>query len=387
MNTFSNIFDQIPLPALVQRSLDTTRADLNPLLRNGRGTDLDEFAALISPAAGQQLNIMAAHSQRITQQYFGKVIRLYAPVYLSNECINVCRYCGFSRNNPIPRITLPTEQVVREADLLIGQGFRNILLVAGEHPKYVSSGYLETCIGRVIPKVPSISIEVGPMEETAYRPLVAAGCEGLVVYQETYHQDTYREMHTAGPKRRFHWRMDTPERGYEAGFRKIGIGALYGLHDWRYEALAVAAHAKYLTQTCWKAQISISMPRLRPAAGGFSPLPENEISDRELVQLVCAYRMLLPHAGIILSTREPQYLRDGLIPLGITQMSAGSSTEPGGYSHFDESSWQTEEEQPGEQFQIADERSPREVAEVINKAGYEAVWKDFDQSLATTTPI
>ncbi len=178
--------------------------------------------------------------------------------------------------------------------------------------------------------MPSVSLEVGPMETEEYRPLVAAGADGLVVYQETYDRAVYDDMHTAGPKKNFDWRLETPERAYAAGFRRLGIGALYGLADWRFEALCVAAHADYLLRNCWKAQLTISLPRLRPCAGEFQPL--THMTDRELVQLVCAFRLMFPDVGLVLSTREPAKLRDGLIPLGITLMSAGSHTEPGGYT-------------------------------------------------------
>ncbi|MGY8676188.1 MAG: 2-iminoacetate synthase ThiH, partial [Verrucomicrobiia bacterium] len=168
------------------------------------------------------------------------------------------------------------------------------------------------------------------METEDYRGMVAAGSEGLVVYQESYERGVYGRMHTAGPKRNFDWRLETPERAYEAGFRRLGIGALFGLADWRYEALSVAAHAQYLLRHCWKAQVTISLPRLRPCAGEFQPL--TNFNDRELAQLICAFRLLLPDVGIVLSTREPARLRDGLVPIGITTMSAGSHTEPGGYT-------------------------------------------------------
>ncbi|HLP09210.1 MAG TPA: 2-iminoacetate synthase ThiH [Opitutaceae bacterium] len=377
MSTFSQVFPTIPLEQLEATSLAATSAEVEPIVRRGRALSLDDFSALISPAAEAHLEALARRSQTLTQQNFGKVIRMFAPLYLSNECVNTCKYCGFSRNNPIPRITLPVEQVQREGALLAGRGFRSILLVAGEHPKYVSNGYVEECIRRLLTHFPSVSLELGPLETADYVPMVAAGCEGLVVYQETYHRPTYIEMHTAGPKKNFDWRMDTVERGYAAGFRRLGIGALFGLHDWRYEALAVAAHALHLRKYCWKSYVTISLPRLRPAAGGFQP--KNPMTDRQLALLVCAFRLLLPQVGLVLSTREPPHLRDGLMALGITTMSAGASTEPGGYSSFDEN-W-SQPEQKGEQFHVADERPPETVASAIRARGYEPVWKDFDRSL------
>jgi 2-iminoacetate synthase len=379
MTTFSDVFCTLPLEALRQQSLDTTERTLFPVLERGRATSLADFAALISPAGEKHLETMGRLSQELTRKHFGKTIRLFAPLYLSNECVNICKYCGFSRNNDIPRITLPVSQVVDEVKMLASKGFRSILLVAGEHPKFVSNGYVEEVIRSILPITPGILLELGPLETDPYRPLVAAGCEGLVVYQETYHQPTYEELHTAGPKRRFFWRMDTPERAYAAGFRRLGIGALFGLYDWRSEALAVAAHALYLTRRCWKAQISVSLPRMRPASGNFEQ--SHFMQNREFVQTLCALRLLLPHASIVLSTREPAKLRDGLVTLGVTNMSAGSSTEPGGYSSFDETSWTPTGEQKGEQFHISDERPPQVVAEMIRSRGYEAVWKDFDEAL------
>ena len=242
---------------------------------------------------------MGQKAQALTQQRFGRVIRLFAPLYLSNECINNCSYCGFSRDNSILRVTLSIDEVVTEARALAGQGFRNILLVAGEHPRFVSEGYLQDCVKALHQFIPGISLELGPMESGEYKPLVAAGSEGLVVYQETYDRPVYSEMHTAGPKKDFDWRLATPERAYEAGFRRLGIGALLGLGDWRWEALSLAAHAQWLLKHCWKAQLTISTPRLRPCAGEFEPLVK--VSDAELVQLTSALRILLPDAGIVLS--------------------------------------------------------------------------------------
>ncbi|MEO0796466.1 MAG: 2-iminoacetate synthase ThiH [Verrucomicrobiota bacterium] len=385
--SFAEAFARLPLNQLTEQAYSTDAARVDTILKRGQARTLEDFAALISPAGTERLEALAAHSQQITQRNFGKAIRLFAPMYLSNECVNVCKYCGFSRHNDIPRITIPVGKVEEQSRMLKRQGFRSLLLVAGEHPKWVSNGYVEDCIRKTLPHMPAISIELGPMEAEEYRPLVSAGAEALIVYQETYHQPTYEELHTAGPKKYFAWRMDTPERGYAAGFRRLGIGALLGLHDWRYEALAVAAHAQFLLRKCWKAQVSVSLPRMRPAAGGWQPNPEYSMSDRELVQTICALRMLLPHVGVTLSTREPPALRNGLVPLGVTLMSAGSSTEPGGYDHFDESQWTPTREQPGEQFNIADERSPGAIAAMIRSQGYEAVWKDFDQALVSDSSM
>ena len=410
-------FNALPVSSLVQKSLSAGAAPVHDSLSKPRLT-LTDFAHLISPAASAFLETLSQRSCRLTQQRFGKVIRLFAPLYLSNECINNCQYCGFSRDNAILRVTLSLDDVKREAKALQQQGFRNVLLVAGEHPKFVSPAYLEECVRALHAAIPSVSLEVGPLETADYRPLVAAGADGLVVYQETYDRGVYAQMHTAGPKRNFDWRLETPERAYAAGFRRLGISPLYGLADWRFEAISVAAHADYLLRNCWKAQVTISLPRLRPCAGEFQPL--THMSDRDLAQLVCAFRIMFPDAGLVLSTREPARLRDGLLPLGITMMSAGSHTEPGGYTGAGReklhqtvrgrivelasgaSEWapvgraslRAESQNGGSstasphpltnatgQFDIADERSPQEVADLIRRLGYEPVWKDWDAAL------
>ena len=327
--SFVSEFNSLPLPSLVKRSLEANANAVRESLAKSK-LSLADFANLISPAAAEFLEHLGRRSHTMTQQRFGKVIRLFAPLYLSNECINNCHYCGFSRDNPILRVTLSLDEVKREAAEIKSQGFRNLLLVAGEHPKFVSSHYLRECIAALHTDWPGLSLEVGPMETADYAPLVAAGADGLVVYQETYDRKVYADMHTAGPKRNFDWRLETPERAYAAGFRRLGISPLYGLADWRFEAISVAAHADYLLRNCWKAQLTISLPRLRPCAGEFQPL--THMSDRDLAQLVCAFRLMFPDVGLVLSTREPARLRDGLIPLGITMMSAGSHTEPGGYT-------------------------------------------------------
>src|SRR5881296_4230608 len=272
---------------------------------------VERFEHLISPKSDQKLEAMAQTSRSLTRQNFGRTMRLFAPLYLSNECINNCRYCGFSRDNPILRVTLDVDEVVAEGQHLAHQGFRQILLVAGEHPKFVSRDYLAECVRALAPDFSSIAIEVGPMETEDYVPIVEAGAEGLVVYQETYNRGVYAELHTAGPKRDFNFRLECAERGYAAGFRRIGIGALFGLWRWQDEAIALAAHLEYLLNRCWQADITVSLPRLRPAAGGFKPL--FSISDRELAQLVCALRISFPQVGIVLSTRERPSLRDALV--------------------------------------------------------------------------
>jgi len=383
MPAFSQVLPTLPLDRWIERSRSAKEGDALAVLKNGRAQTMEDFAALLSPAAAPHLEKLAAQSQKLTRHFFGNTIRMFAPLYLSNECVNICKYCGFSRHNAIPRITLPLAKVEDETKLLAARGFRSLLLVAGEHPKYVSNGYVAECVRRCLMHTPQVALELGPLETADYAPLVAAGAEGLVVYQETYHEPTYKDLHTAGPKKHYAWRLDTAERAHAAGFRRLGIGALFGLHDWRYEAISLAAHARHLLKNCWSSYLTVAMPRMRPAAGSFHVAPENVLPDRELVQLLCAMRLLLPTAGIVLSTRESPALRDGLCPLGVTHMSAGSSTEPGGYSDFDETQWTPTREQPGEQFHIADERPPQAVAAMLRAKGLDPVWKDHDATLTS----
>jgi 2-iminoacetate synthase len=369
------------------KTLDNLALDKSPLVRR--------LEQLIAPKSDSALEAMAQTSRALTLHNFGRTMRLFAPLYLSNECINNCRYCGFSRDNPILRVTLSVDEVMAEAQHLARQGFRQILLVAGEHPKFVNPDYLTGCVRALAPDFSSIAVEIGPMETSDYVPIVDAGAEGLVVYQETYNRAVYAEMHTAGPKRDFNFRLDCAERGYRAGFRRLGIGVLFGLSRWREEAIALAAHLEYLLKHCWRAQISVSLPRLRPAAGGFRPL--FSITDRELAQLVCALRITFPQVSIVLSTRERASLRDSLVSLGVTMMSAGSHTEPGGYTrqggeHLHRTvrgrimapDFQNGEDQLATgQFEISDERSPAEIAAVLRRRGFEPVWKDWDQALTS----
>ncbi|MDY6847704.1 MAG: 2-iminoacetate synthase ThiH [Thermodesulfobacteriota bacterium] len=334
----------------------------------------DELMALLSPAAEEFVESMAQKAHAITVQRFGHNILLYAPLYISNECLNGCLYCGFSARNRVPRHTLSLKAVEKEARYLHAQGFRHILLVTGESPKAVDNDYLAAAARRLRPLFSSISIEVYPMETEGYRQMVDSGVDGLTIYQETYDRDLYARMHPFGKKSDFDFRLATPERGGQAGLRRIGIGSLLGLGRFRSEGFLTGLHALFLSRHYWRTQVSVSFPRIRPADGGFSPL--HPVSDRQFVQLLCALRLLLPDAGLVLSTRESAALRDNLLPLGITQMSAGSCTAPGGYSDPNHST---------QQFAIDDDRSPAEVCRLIRAKGYEAVWKDWDGAFLDRT--
>ncbi len=370
--TFADELAGLPFDRLGDVARHASSARIERVL----GTDplertLEDFAALLSPHASERLEELAGASRRLTVARFGRTMHMYAPLYLSNECLTTCGYCGFAKNLPVVRRTLSDRGAVEEARHLLRRGFRSILLLTGEHERLTGVEFLERHIRSLADEVPSLAIEVQVWSEEEYRRLAAAGCEGVVIYQETYDPKRYLEVHLAGRKRNYRWRLLGPERAARAGMRRVGVGALLGLHDdWRFEALATAAHARFLMKRYWRSQVTVSVPRMRPSASGFQP--RVSISDRELVQLVCALRLLLPDAGIVLSSREEASFRDGLHRIGITHTSAGSHTEPGGYEHPGEAQ---------EQFEVADLRSPAEVAASLRAMGYEPVWED--PSLAT----
>ncbi|MCW2544802.1 MAG: thiH [Frankiales bacterium] len=327
---------------------------------------LPHLPTLLSPAAAPHLEAMAQQAREVTLQRFGRAVRLFAPLYVSNACLSSCTYCGFSKELEVNRRTLTVDEVVAEAQTLAEQGFRHILLVSGEHRIEVSKDYLVACVEALRPVFPSISIETQTWSDDTYARLVEAGLEGVVHYQETYDRVRYAEVHRAGWKRDYDRRLASTERAAEAGVRRLGIGVLLGLApDWRADVMAVAEHALWLQRTYWRTEVTVSLPRIKPSASGFQPVVE--VSDADYVQAMAALRLVAPEVGIVLSTREPAALRDGLARIAVTTMSAGSSTEPGGYL------------EPGraqEQFAVSDERSPAEVAAMLAAAGYEPVWKD-----------
>jgi len=364
--SFLTELNRIDVAAIKKLIYDTTTADVERTLSR-QSWSVADLPVLLSPAAVQFLEPLAAHARRITFLRFGKAVRLYAPLYISNECVNACAYCGFNRTNRIDRRTLTIEEVVQEAAVLHRQGFRHLLLVSGEHPEKVPRAYLEEIAARLARSFAALSIEVYPMDEPDYRHLANAGITGIAIYQETYDREVYQKFH-AGPKADFAYRLAAPERAGSAGYREIGIGALLGLTDFRIDIALLGFHAAYLMKKFWRAQIAVSFPRLRAAYGGFTP--PAPVCDRDLAQIIFALRMVLPDADLVLSTREKPAFRDGMAGLGITRMSAGSKTKPGGYALSDEAL---------EQFEVADTRSPADVATMLVRKNLEPVWKDFDQ--------
>jgi 2-iminoacetate synthase len=371
MSSFREVFDTCDWDEVKQSIYSKTPADVEQALHRA-GRTLEDFKALISPAAAAYLEPMAQYSRALTQQRFGKTIQLYVPLYLSNECQNICTYCGFSFDNKMRRRTLTGMEILQEAAAIKQMGFEHVLLVTGEANQTVHLPYFIKALELLRSQFAHISMEVQPLEEEEYRVLHQHGVNTVLVYQETYHQADYKLHHPKGRKSNFYYRLETPDRLGRAGMHKIGLGVLIGLEDWRTDSFFTAMHLQYLERVYWKSRYSLSFPRLRPFAGGLSP--KVEMTDRELVQLICAYRLFNQEVELSLSTRETAVFRDNVIKLGITTMSAGSKTNPGGYAVAPESL---------EQFEIADERTAAEIAHMIRRQGYEPVWKDWDPALVS----
>ncbi len=380
MNGFAALLEGIDRQSLSRRIEAAGSDDVRRVLRGraqGSGVSSDDIPVLVSEAAGELLEEMAGLARDITVRRFGRVVQLYAPLYISNYCRNACLYCGFNVNNRVARRTLSLDEVMEEARRLHGQGIHQILLVSGDCPDVVSVDMLAEMAGRLKKLFPSVAIEIYPLGEAEYRRLYGAGVDGLAIYQETYNREVYRQVHPTGPKRDFDFRLAAPERGGAAGFRQLGIGALLGLDDWRLEACLLAHHAAYLTKHYWRSQVSISFPRLRPAAGGFQP--PHPVTDRQLAQMICALRLALPDVGLVLSTRESPDFRDNMAGVGVTRMSAGSKTSPGGYLDKLGGNLDGQGQSAEEQFSVDDNRSVAEVALAIRARGFDTVWKDWDR--------
>lgn len=362
---FTALFDTYSWDETLKDIYAKTDADVLRALENSK-RDLEDFKALISPAATPYLEQMANKSKQLTKKRFGNTIQMYAPMYLSNECQNICTYCGFSFTNKIPRRTLTDSEILKEVEFLKAKGYDHILLVTGEANTTVGVDYLKNAMDLIRSNFANITIEVQPLDQNEYEQLIDSGLYAVLVYQETYHRDEYKKHHPKGKKSNFNYRLETPDRLGKAGVHKIGLGALFGLEDWRADSFFTALHLKYLQKTYWKTKYSISFPRLRPHSGGLEP--KVEMTDKDLVQLICAYRLLDEDVELSISTRESQIFRNNIVNLGITSISAESKTNPGGYAV---------DPQSLEQFEISDERSTEEVTEMLKENGLEVVWKDW----------
>lgn len=365
---FSEEIEKYNWQEITEKIYSKTDIDVKTALTKKR-LSIDDFMALISPAAQKHIEAMAQLSRKYTQERFGKTMQMYIPLYLTNSCTNHCVYCGFQHNNPIQRVILNEGEIEEECKAIKELGeFENILLVTGENPHVAGVDYLERAIKIVRRYFSNVSIEVMPMKADDYARLGKSGLNGVVCFQETYNKEKYKTYHPKGMKSIYEWRLNGFDRMGETGLHKIGLGVLIGLEDWRTDVTMMAIHLNYLKKRYWRSRYSINFPRIRPSKGGFQP--NVVMSNKELAQLIFAYRIFDKDLDISISTREEEKFRDNILTLGATSFSAGSKTEPGGYRTHP---------QALEQFEVSDQRTPQQVAERIRRIGYEVVWKDWDR--------
>ena len=370
--SFSQQLNKLNIDEIKHSIYSATDKDVENALSASKVT-AENLAALLSPAARKYLEPMASMARALTISRFGKTIKIYAPLYLSNDCVNSCLYCGFNRTTYIPRITLTPDEIRREAEILSSMGIKNVILVSGDNRAAFSDEMIKDAVKICAQYFPMISVEVRTLPTETYAELRECGADGLTVFQETYIKDSYAFLHPKGPKSNFEYRLDAPERAAAAGIRAIGMGALLGLEDFRTDVYIMCLHAKYIADKYYRSHVSASFPRIRASAGCFTP--KNIVTDANIVQAIGAFRLFLPDCGINISTREPASFRDRLIHLGATIMSAGSKTEPGGYANAKEDAGQ---------FHIEDSRSVEEFTEAVKRSGYDPVMKDWDSGFRDT---
>ena len=369
---FADIIDNFNWEATIEEVEAVSLKEVDAVLNKAAATSTllspADLSVLISPAASSRLEEMASLAKSITDRRFGKTVSLYIPMYVGNACTNKCVYCGFNHDNDFSRTILSTEEIMAECEAIKKLGpFENLLIVAGEYPALCGVEYLENVLKTCRPFFHNLTLEVQPLKSVHYKRLAKSGLNGVVCFQETYNKKSYTKYHPKGMKSHFDWRLNGFDRMGEAGLHKIGLGALLGLEDWRGEAVMLGHHLRYLQKRYWRSRFSINFPRLRPSESGFKP--NFIVSDRDIVQLSCAFRIFDHDLDISFSTREKPFFRDSIIGLGVTSMSAGSKTDPGGYS---------KPNMALEQFEVSDDRSPAEVQDAIRKRGYDPVWKDWD---------
>lgn len=367
---FSDYLNNISWADTTKKIFSKTENDVRRALARER-CDVEDFMALISPAAEPYLEQMAALSRHYTEERFGKTISLFIPLYLTNSCANGCVYCGFHASNPMPRTILTFNQMEDEYRAIKKSGpFESLLLVTGENPAKAGVKYLAQALDMAKKYFDDLKIEVMPLSAEDYRELTRHGLNGVVCFQETYNRERYNVYHPSGKKADFLWRLNGFDRMGQAGVHSIGLGVLIGLEDWRTDVTMMAYHLRYLQRNYWRTKYSVNFPRMRPAEnGGFQP--NVVMTDRELAQLTFAMRIFDHTVDISYSTRELPDFRDNMSTLGVTTMSAGSKTDPGGYYTYPQSL---------EQFHVSDERTPQEVFNRLRELGREPVWKDWDAS-------
>ena len=366
---FSEELEKISWEKTTNDIYSKTAADVEAALHK-EYLDVEDFKALISPAAQPYLEVMARLSQQYTLQRFGKTISMFVPLYITNSCTNFCIYCGFNHNNPMSRIILTEEEIVNEYKAIKKLApFENLLLVTGENPAKAGVPYIERALQLAKPYFSNLQIEVMPLKAEEYERLTHSGLNGVICFQETYNKANYNIYHPKGMKSKFDWRVNAFDRMGQAGVHKIGIGVLIGLEDWRTDITMMAYHLRYLQKHYWKTKYSVNFPRMRPSEGHFQP--NVVMSDRELAQVTFAMRIFDHDVDISYSTRESAQFRNNMATLGVTTMSAESKTEPGGYFTYPQSL---------EQFHVSDERTAVQVERDLKALGREPVWKDWDES-------
>ena len=327
--------------------------------------DFTDFLILLSPAIKTHLPKILAKAAELTTQLFGNTVQLYTPLYLSNECINSCVYCGFNCKEIIERKTLSPAEYSLELEYIKSLGFDNLLLLTGEHPTTAGVDYLSKAIIKAKNLFSYVALEIFPCKEKEYAILTNSGADGLTLYQETYNSELYKKYHGKGPKSNFIGRLNSPEVAIQAGFRKIGLGVLLGLSTWREDVACLGLHASYIIKKYWKTEVSLSFPRIKNSFSFLYP-----VETLDFIQIICAFRLFLPHVALTLSTREPDYIRDFLVNYGITQISAGSKTNPGGYSKSVSS---------GNQFETTDKRSLSDIMQMLKQKNIDPVIKDWSR--------
>ena len=358
--------------ATTARIYGKTAADVKRALTPGRRCGVEDFMALVSPAAEPFLETMARLSRRYTEERFGRTMSMFVPLYITNSCTNSCVYCGFHVANKMRRTILTEEEMVNEYKAIKRLApFENLLIVTGENPVKAGVPYIARALDLAKPYFANLKIEVMPLDVDEYAELRRHGMNGVICFQETYNRANYRTYHPRGKKSDFEWRVNGFDRMGQAGVHSIGMGVLIGLEkEWRTDITMMALHLRYLQRHYWRTKYSVNFPRMRPSEnGGFTP--NCVMTDRELAQVTFAMRIFDHDVDISYSTREPAALRDHMATLGVTTMSAESKTEPGGYFTYP---------QALEQFHVSDERTAVEVEAALRAVGREPVWKDWDAS-------
>ena len=374
METFQEFLQAWPAERRSEAAARATSADVTAVLDKlaRHWLSPEDFLVLLSPAAAEHLEAMAQKAHELTLRYFGRAVSIFTPLYISDVCTNQCRYCGFNARNKQPRRHLSVDEAAAEAFAIAGLGFQHILLLTGDAPKISSPEYIAEVVRRIKPRFASVGIEVYSQTEENYRMLVEAGVDSMTMFQETYNPELYAWLHPAGPKRDYAFRLAAPERAARAGMRSLGVGALLGLDAFEQDAFATGLHAWWLQRHFPGVEVSVSIPRICPHEGEFEVT--HGVTDRELAQYVTALRCFLPRAGITCSSRESAFMRDHLVPLGVTRVSAGVSTAVGGRA--------TEDLHNPGQFEITDHRSLEQMMADLAANGYQPVLKDWEDPAA-----